>query len=161
MHSKRECKTDTALRKGFIVKGIQNIETNRAFTLEELEQFTNDHWDTKNYCSFQVGKPTPLAAEEAILFLATPRHLVVGGPVAAGGLLGKKNSVALSVARNECVFSEAFTSTLLISVGVGSIAGLEKTMSINQEKQGPAEEIFPEYTAYLQGPLSDAGYLAG
>lgn len=51
MHSKKECKTDTALRKGFIVKGIQNIETNRAFTLEELEQFTNDHWDTENHCS--------------------------------------------------------------------------------------------------------------
>lgn len=47
MHSKKECKTDTALRKGFIVKGIQNIETNRAFTLEELEQFMNDHYSRK------------------------------------------------------------------------------------------------------------------
>lgn len=47
MHSKRECKTDTALRKGLIVKGIQNIETDRAFTLEELEQFMNDHYSRK------------------------------------------------------------------------------------------------------------------
>lgn len=47
MHSKRECKTDTALRKGLFVKGIQNIETDRAFTLEELEQFMNDHYSRK------------------------------------------------------------------------------------------------------------------
>lgn len=47
MHSKRECKTDTALREGLIVKGIQNIETDRAFTLEELEQFMNDHYSRK------------------------------------------------------------------------------------------------------------------
>ena len=38
---------DTALRNGFIVKGIQNIETNRAFTLEELEQFMNDQYSRK------------------------------------------------------------------------------------------------------------------
>lgn len=29
------------------MKGIQNIETNRAFTLEELEQFMNDHYSRK------------------------------------------------------------------------------------------------------------------
>lgn len=51
MHSKKDCKTDTALRKGFIVKDIRNIETNHAFTLEELEQFMNDHWDSENHCS--------------------------------------------------------------------------------------------------------------
>lgn len=99
------------------MKGIQNIETNRAFTLEELEQFMNDRWDTERYCSFQVGKPTPLATGKAILLPATPRHLVVVGPVTAGGLLRKKNIVVLSVVKNECGFSEAFTSTLLISGG--------------------------------------------
>lgn len=35
------------MRNGFIVKGIQNIETNRAFALEELEQFMNDHYSRK------------------------------------------------------------------------------------------------------------------
>lgn len=85
--------------------------------------------------------------------------LEVVGPVAAGGLLRKKNKVTLSVVKNECGFSEAFTSTLLISGGVGSIAWLDKSMSINQEKQGPAEEILLEYTAYLRELLSDADYL--
>ena len=47
MHSKKECTTDPALRKGLIVKGIQNIETNRAFALEKLEQFVNDHYRRK------------------------------------------------------------------------------------------------------------------
>lgn len=47
MHSKKDRKTDTALRKGLIVKDIQNIKTNRAFTLEELEQFMNDHYSRK------------------------------------------------------------------------------------------------------------------
>ena len=37
--------------------GIQNIFTNRAFTLEELIQFMRQNWDTEQYNDFIIDRP--------------------------------------------------------------------------------------------------------
>ena len=44
--------------------GRQVILTNRAFTLEELYDFMNAHWDVNEGGSFVKGRPTKASVEE-------------------------------------------------------------------------------------------------
>ena len=77
--------------------GRQVIKTNRAFTLEELEQFMQEHWDKEQYNSFIIGRPTAASVEEYILLPATERFMVIVYARKAGGLFNKENKVILSV----------------------------------------------------------------
>ena len=141
------------------MKGMQTILTNRAFTLEELDAFMREHWDTEPYSEFQIGKPTPLAAAQAIMLPATPHFVVLAAPVAAGGLFSRKNKVMLSTAKNEAGFSKSLASSLLMSTSAGA-AGLAASMPIKREASDPAEEILLKYTEYMRELLGKAGYLA-
>ena len=57
--------------------GRQVIKTNRAFTLKELEQFMQEHWDKEQYNDFIIGCPTSASIEEYILLPATGRFMVI------------------------------------------------------------------------------------
>lgn len=77
--------------------GRRVIKTNHAFTLEELEQFMQEHWDKEQYNDFIIGRPTPASIEEYILLPATERFMVIVYARKAGGLFSKENKVVLSV----------------------------------------------------------------
>ena len=64
--------------------GIQNIFTNRAFTLEELIQFMRQNWDTEQYNDFIIDRPTPLSAVKGILLPATPETIATDGDGSSG-----------------------------------------------------------------------------
>lgn len=44
--------------------GRRVIETNRAFTLGELNAFMSERWDTAKYNGFTVGRPTAASVEQ-------------------------------------------------------------------------------------------------
>lgn len=139
--------------------GRQVIKTNRAFTLEELEQFLQAHWDKAAYNDFIIGRPTAGSIEKYILLPATERFMVIAYARKAGGLFCKDNKVILCV----CNTPEGAKQDLLRALPThNAFFGawqISKTMSMEQERKGPAEETLQKYAAYMQKLLSAAGYL--
>lgn len=139
--------------------GRQVIETSKAFTLVELEQFMKEHWDTKEYNSFFIGKPTPTSIEEYILLPATKRFMVIVYSRKAGGLFNKTNKVILSV----CDSPEGIKNRLISSIPSHNIFyniwSISESMSIEKERKGPAEEVLLKYTEYMKELLINNNYI--
>lgn len=137
--------------------GRQVIKTNRAFTLQDLEQFMRENWDKNEYNDFFIGKPTPASIEEYILLPATQRFMVIAY-ARKGGLFSKDAKVILSV----CDAPAGIKNRLLTSVPSQNIFfgiwKVSETMSIEKERKGPAEDILQKYAAYMKQLLDNAGY---
>ncbi len=139
--------------------GRQVIHTNQAFTLEELEQFMQANWDKEHYNHFVVGRPTAASVEKYILLPATERFMVIVFPRKAGGLFSRENKVVLSV----CDTPKGAEQDILRSIhSHNAFFGAWKidiTMSMEDERKGPAEEILQKYTAHMKDLLDAAGYI--
>lgn len=138
--------------------GRQVILTNRAFTLEELKQFMEEHWDTDKYNTFTLGSPTDMSVKMYLLLPATPRFLVIVYPKAAGGLFNKENKVVLSVANTPAGMMDAFKRSIPTQNAIFGIWQISKSMSMEKERKGPAEEVLQKYTAYMRSLLEQSGY---
>lgn len=138
--------------------GRQVIETERDFTLEELEQFMRQRWDRERFNDFAIGRPTAASVEKYILLPATERYMVIVFPRKAGGLFRKENKVILSV----CDTPKGAEAELLRSIHSHNVFfgawKIQKTMSMEEERKGPAEEVLQKYTAHMRELLSAAGY---
>ena len=140
--------------------GRQVIKTNRAFTLKELEQFMQEHWDKTQYNKFAIGRPTAASIEEYILLPATDRFMVIAYPRKAGGLFNKDNKVILTVCNTPAgAEQEIYRSIHSHNVFFGAWK-ISTTMSMEEERKGPAEEILQKYTAHMKDLLKAAGYTA-
>ena len=139
--------------------GRQVIKTNRAFTLEELAQFMQENWNKDLYNHFIIGRPTAASVEKYILLPATGRYMVIVFPRKAGGLFSRDNKVVLSV----CNTPEGAKQDLYRSIpSHNAFFGAWKistTMSMEEERKGPAEEALLKYTEYLKVLLKMAGYV--
>ena len=139
--------------------GRQVIKTNRAFTLEELEQFMQKHWDREQYNNFVIGRPTVASVEKYILLPATKRFMVIAFPRRAGGLFSRDNKVVLSV----CDTPDGVEQDILRSIhSPNAFFGAWKTatvMSMEDERKGPAEDALQKYAGYMKKLLSEAGYV--
>ena len=139
--------------------GRQVIKTNRAFTLEELEQFMRSNWDTVQYNDFIIGRPTAASIEQYILLPATESFMVIAYARKASGLFNKDNKVILSVCDTpKGAEMEIFRSVHSHNAFFGAWK-IGTTMSMEAERKGPAEEALQKYTAYMEKLLSAAGYL--
>ncbi len=138
--------------------GRQVIKTNRAFTLEELEHFMQENWDKEQYNHFIVGRPTAASVEKYILLPATTRFMVIVYSRKAGGLFNKDNKVVLAV----CDTPKGAEQDIFRSIpSHNAFFGAWKvgtTMSMEEERKGPAEEILQKYAAYMKLLLENAGY---
>ena len=139
--------------------GRQVIPTNRAFTLEELEAFMQEHWDKQEYNNFTLGKPTPASVERYICLPATQRFMVIAYSRKAGGLFSKENKVILSVCNAPDSLVEWFSTAVPSHNIFFGIWKISTTMSIEKERKGPAEEVLQKYTAHMKQLLGEAGYL--
>ena len=140
--------------------GRQVIKTNRAFTLEELEHFMQEHWDKEQFNHFVIGRPTSASVEKYILLPATTRFMVIVFPRKAGGLFNKDNKVVLSVCDTpKGAEQEIYRSIHSHNVFFGAWK-IKTTMSMEEERKGPAEEILQKYTCYMRELLSAAGYVS-
>ena len=138
--------------------GRQVIKTNRAFSLEELEQFMQENWDKEQYNHFIIGRPTAASVEKYILLPATTRFMVIAYSRKAGGLFNKENKVILSVCDTpKGAEQDIFRSIHSHNVFFGAWK-IAKTMSMEEERKGPAEEILQKYAAYMKQLLDNAGY---
>ena len=137
--------------------GRQVIKTNRAFTLEELEQFMQEHWDKEQYNHFVIGRPTAASVEQYILLPATPRFMVIAY-ARKGGLFSKDAKVILAV----CDTPKGAEQDILRSVHSHNVFfgawKVKTTMSMEEERKGPAEESLQKYAAYMKQLLDSAGY---
>ncbi|MDY3052828.1 MAG: hypothetical protein SOR89_06640 [Ndongobacter sp.] len=138
--------------------GRQIIITNRAFTLQELHRFMKERWDTEQYNDFIVGRPTPASIEEYILLPATQRYMVIAYSRAAGGLFSRNDRVILSVAHTPDGVKQWMTTSIPSHNMFFGAWKMSKTMSMEKERKGPAEEALQKYTAYMRGLLEAAGY---
>lgn len=138
--------------------GRQVIKTNRAFTLEELEQFMQEHWDKEQYNHFVVGKPTAASVEQYILLPATTRFMVIVFSRKAGGLFNKENKVILSVCDTPKGAEQDIIRSLPSHNAFFGAWKINATISMEEERKGPAEEILQKYATYMRELLSAAGY---
>ena len=139
--------------------GRQVIKTNRAFTLEELAQFMQEHWNKDQYNHFIIGRPTAASVEKYILLPATGRFMVIVFPRKAGGLFSRDNKVVLSVCNTpEGAKQDLFRSIPSHNAFFGAWK-ISTTMSMEEERKGPAEETLLKYTEYLKVLLKMAGYV--
>ena len=139
--------------------GRQVIKTNRAFTLEELEQFMNERWDREQYNDFIIGRPTPASVEKYILLPATERFMVIAYSRKAGGLFNRDNKVILTVCDTPAGIKQDIVRSIHshnIFFGAWKIG---TTLSMEEERKGPAEEVLQGYTAYMRELLAAAGYM--
>lgn len=137
--------------------GRQVIKTNKAFTLEELNQFMEENWNQEEYNHFLVGRPTAASIEEYILLPATQRFMVIVY-ARKGGLFSKDSKVILAV----CDTPEGAKQDLARSIpshnaffGAWKLAA---TMSMEDERKGPAEDALQKYAAYMTELLEAAGF---
>ena len=139
--------------------GRQVILTNKAFTLDELYKFMDESWNKEEYNEFTLGSPYNPNVKKYIILPATDRFLVFLYPRAAGGLFSKTDKIVLCTANSP----EGMREALLRSVPTRSVilgaVKMGKTMSMENERKGPAEEVLQKYTAYLKSLLEKAGYL--
>lgn len=139
--------------------GRQVIKTNHAFSLEELEAFMQPRWDKEQYNNFVIGRPTAASVEKYILLPATSHFMVIVFPRKGGGLFHKEDKVVLSVCDTpKGAEMEIFRSVHSHNVFFGAWK-INKTMSMEEERKGPAEDALQKYTAYLRELLSTAGYI--
>lgn len=139
--------------------GRQVIKTNRAFTLEELEQFMRANWDTAQYNDFVIGRPTAASVEKYILLPATERFMVIAYSRKAGRLFNKDNRVILCVCDTpKGAEMEVFRSIHSHNAFFGAWK-IGTTMSMEAERKGPAEEALQKYTAYMKKLLGAADML--
>ncbi len=139
--------------------GRNVIETNRRFTLEELEQFMREHWDIGQYNRFEIGKPTAASIEQYILLPATERFMVIVY-ARSGGLFSKKDKVILSVCDAPAGLRNKFATSIRNNNFFFGAWKIGTVMSVEKERKGPAEEALQKYAAYLRGLLSESGYTA-
>ncbi len=145
-------------RNGEYIIGRQVIPTTKAFTLDELYSFMEEHWNTEEYNPFERGRPNPLSAEEYIMLPATPRFLVLVYSRAAGGLFSKDNKVILTTANTPEGVSESLIRGIPTSNIIFGGIQISSSMSAEKERKGPAEDILQMYTEYMQKLLAEAGY---
>ena len=139
--------------------GRQVIKINRTFTLEELEQFMNGRWKRSEYNDFVIGRPTAASVEKYILLPATEHFMVIVFPRKAGGLFSRDNKVVLSVCDTpKGAEMEIFRAVHSHNVFFGAWK-INKTLSMEEERKGPAEEALRKYTGHMQELLRAAGYL--
>ena len=139
--------------------GRQVITTTKAFTLDELQNFLEEHWNTAEYNQFERGRPTPASAEEYMLLPATPRFLVLVYSRAAGGLFSKDNKVILTTANTPQGVSESLMRGIPTGSVIFGAIQITSSMSAEKERKGPAEDILQKYTDYMKKLLAEAGYL--
>ena len=138
--------------------GRQVIPTNKAFTLTELEQFMQENWDKEQFNDFVIGRPTAASVEEYILLPATERFMVIAYSRKAGGLFSKDNKVILTVCDTpKGAAQDVFRSIHSHNVFFGALK-VQTTMSMEEERKGPAEEILQKYAAHMKQLLDRAGY---
>lgn len=135
--------------------GRQVIETSKAFTLQEFEQFMQANWNKEEYNDFFIGKPTAASIEEYILLPATRRFMVIVYPRAAGGLFNKKNKVILSVCNTPSGMGDRLLSSIPSKNLFYNIWSVGETMSIEKERKGPAEDVLQKYAAYMRELLGE------
>ena len=139
--------------------GRQVILTNRAFTLQELEQFMQEHWDKEQYGSFMIGRPTKASIEEYILLPATHRFLIIVYPRVKGGFFNKDNKVILSLADTPEGAQTAIAEYFPTRGPLTKIWQTGSVLSAEKERKGPAEEILQAYAAHMRDILQKNGLL--
>ena len=139
--------------------GRQVILTNRAFTLQELEQFMQEHWDKEQYGSFMIGRPTKASIEEYILLPATHRFLIIVYPRAKGRFFNKDNKVILSTADTPEGAQTAIAEYFPTRGPLTKIWQTGSVLSAEKERKGPAEEILQAYAAHMRDILQKNGLL--
>ena len=139
--------------------GRQVIKTSRAFTLEELEQFMRERWDIEQYNDFMIGRPTAASVEKYILLPATERFMVIAYSRKAGGLFNKDNKVILTVCDTPAGMRQDIARSIHSHNIFFGIWKVGTTMSMEEERKGPAEEVLQGYTAYMRELLGSAGYM--
>lgn len=138
--------------------GRQVIKTSRAFTLEELEQFMRERWDIEQYNDFMIGRPTAASVEKYILLPATERFMVIAYSRKAGGLFNKDNKVILTVCDTPAGMRQDIARSIHSHNIFFGIWKVGTTMSMEEERKGPAEDILQGYASYMRELLSAAGY---
>ena len=137
--------------------GRQTVITNRAFTVFELYEFMEQHWDKESDGAYTVGKLTPMSRNEYIMLPGTDRYLIYIFPRTAKGLR-RRNSIVLSLAYTESGrYDTVSNDTTAKSILLGAVT-FNRTALQESVHKDPAKDALRKYASTLKRILADAGY---
>ena len=87
------------------------------------------------------------------------RFMVIIYPRMAKGLFSKENKVILSVCETPVGVIQRMSTIIPTHNMLTDIWQVSKTMSLEQERKGPAEEILQKYATHMRQLLNSAGFL--
>lgn len=135
----------------FKIKGREVIEVSFDWTLDDLENFMEEHWDKEGFAYFERGRPTPLSIEEYLYLPATPNCLVIAYP--------RKGKIIFSVADNMNGAKKLAVSAVPTGSPIADIYQTALVISRAKEMKGPAAKICEAYSAHMKDLLKERGLL--
>ena len=137
--------------------GRRTIATNRAFTVFELYEFMEKHWDKENDGAYSVGRLTPMSKKDYIMLPGTDRYLIYVYPRPAKGLR-RRNSIVFSLAFTESGrYDTVKNDTSVKSILLGAFTFNRTALEENIHKD-PAKSALRRYASNMKRLLTEAGY---
>ena len=133
--------------------GRQVLKLKNYYTLSELKEKA-EAFGAPETEGCTVGRPTPAALEEYLLIPAT-EHYFVGAIMRRPGLFSRSNRLVLFVADTASgALNHAATSVRSKSILLG-ITQIKLTMSLEEERKGPAEATLLAVTDCMKEIFKD------
>ena len=142
------------------MKGMDSFEIKQPMTLAELASFMEEHWDKEQYNDFFVGNPTSESAPDQYVILpATENYCVLVYPK-SGGLFKKTDKIKLACAytpdgAKKLVWKGA--SRAKYETVFDKAKKAKNAKELNDEMQGPGDEMLRSYSACLKKLMQEAG----
>ncbi len=141
------------------IAGKRTINTNRAFTIDELRQFLGSRWNPMEYNYFVTDPSLKSYTDLYIVLPGTPRNMIIVYPNKPG-LLNKSDSVSVSYIKSSAARWEMMMRAIPTQNAFFGAAKIAGNMSEKAEREGPTDEVVQRYADYIYYLLGQAGYLA-
>ena len=137
--------------------GRRKIITKKAFTIFELYEFMEQHWDKERDGAYSVGRLTAMSRSDYIMLPGTDRYLVYVFPRPAKGLY-RRNSIIISLAytdsgRYDTVSNDTSVKSILLGAFTFNRTALEENIH-----KDPAKKALRKYASTMKRLLAEAGY---
>ena len=137
--------------------GRRTVTTNRTFTVFELYEFMEQHWDKESFGAYSVGRLTPMSKKDCIMLPGTERYLIYIFPRTAKGL-NRRNSIVFSLAytesgRYDTSSFDTTLSSLLLRAFTFNRTALQESVY-----KAPAKAALRKYASNMKRLLAEAGY---
>ena len=138
--------------------GRRSVTTNKEFTIFELYEFMEKHWDKEADGAYTVGRLTPMSKKDCIMLPGTDRYLIYVFPRPAKGLRRKPDIVFSLAYTQSGRYDTVSNDTTMKSILLGAVT-FNRTALQESVHKDPAKAALRHYAANMKRLLAEAGYV--